>query len=171
VHATHPPLTDAAAHAVRLPFQFGMLVQPEWIDANGHMNVGYYAVAFDRAFDAFSDQLGLGPDGARQRGRAIFVVESHMCYLRELLLGNPLLITWQLLACDTKRIHYVMTMSHAEDGFVAATSEQLGVYVDLGSRHAIDMSDAQLGTLRAVAKEHASVRVPEQVGRMIAMRR
>ena len=27
----------------------GAVVRPEWIDYNGHMNVGYYHVAFDVA--------------------------------------------------------------------------------------------------------------------------
>ena len=29
------------------------VVRPEWIDNNGHMNVGYYLVVFDYATDAF----------------------------------------------------------------------------------------------------------------------
>ena len=35
-------------------------VSPDWIDYNGHMNVGYYGVAFDKATDALLDLLGLG---------------------------------------------------------------------------------------------------------------
>ena len=27
------------------------IVHPEWIDENGHFNMGYYMVAFDRATD------------------------------------------------------------------------------------------------------------------------
>ena len=30
-----------------------MVVKPEHIDANGHMNVGYYNVIFDQALDKF----------------------------------------------------------------------------------------------------------------------
>ena len=29
------------------------VVRPEWIDANGHLNMGYYVVAFDLATDAW----------------------------------------------------------------------------------------------------------------------
>jgi len=32
----------------------------EWTDQNGHMNVAYYVLAFDRATDALYDQLGIG---------------------------------------------------------------------------------------------------------------
>ena len=33
-----------------------LCVESEWIDYNGHMNVGYYGVAFDRAADLFTDR-------------------------------------------------------------------------------------------------------------------
>lgn len=36
-------------------------VVAEWIDYNGHMNIGYYGIAFDRASDVLlSDHLWIG---------------------------------------------------------------------------------------------------------------
>jgi len=35
-------------------------VLPEWIDANGHMNLAYYVVLFDQATDLLYDALGVG---------------------------------------------------------------------------------------------------------------
>ena len=35
------------------------LIVPEWIDYNGHMNVAYYVLVFDRATDDFFDFMGL----------------------------------------------------------------------------------------------------------------
>ena len=35
-------------------------VLPEWIDCNGHMNVGFYVVAFDKATDTLCNQFGVG---------------------------------------------------------------------------------------------------------------
>ena len=32
---------------------FRDVVRPEWIDHNGHMNMGYYLVVFDLANDEF----------------------------------------------------------------------------------------------------------------------
>ena len=34
------------------------VVEPGWIDRNGHMNVGYYHVAFDNAAEPFFEWLG-----------------------------------------------------------------------------------------------------------------
>ena len=41
------------------PFdRFEGMVRPEWIDANGHMNLAYYVVLFDSATDAIFEPLG-----------------------------------------------------------------------------------------------------------------
>jgi hypothetical protein len=39
-------------------------VRSEWIDFNGHMNVAYYVLAFDRATDRLLKHLGLGEEYA-----------------------------------------------------------------------------------------------------------
>src|SRR5690606_23591420 len=39
-----------------------MTVEPQWIDYNGHLNMAYYNVLFDRAVDQFFEALGIGPD-------------------------------------------------------------------------------------------------------------
>ena len=38
-----------------------LTVLPEWIDYNGHMNVSYYVLAFDRGVDAFMELIGISP--------------------------------------------------------------------------------------------------------------
>ena len=39
-----------------------MRLEPQWIDYNGHLNVAYYNVLFDRAVDELYELIGLGPD-------------------------------------------------------------------------------------------------------------
>jgi hypothetical protein len=38
-----------------------MKIEPQWIDYNGHLNVAYYNVLFDRAVDEVYELIGLGP--------------------------------------------------------------------------------------------------------------
>ena len=47
----------------KTPFRTkNQIVLAEWIDYNGHMNVAYYTLAFDKALDFFfEDVLGIGP--------------------------------------------------------------------------------------------------------------
>ena len=61
----------------------------EWIDWNGHMNVGYYIVAFDKATDTFCNQFGIGWEYTQRKIGMTFVLEAHATYDREVTEGDP----------------------------------------------------------------------------------
>src|SRR5580765_6465651 len=83
-----------------------MRVEPQWIDHNGHLNMAYYNVLFDRAVDEAYELMGLGPDYALRRRGATFTAEVHVRYLRELHVNQPVRVTFQLLDFDRKRMHF-----------------------------------------------------------------
>src|SRR5208282_2490885 len=91
---------------------FRATVLPEWIDYNGHLNVAYYLLAFDRASDHLLDQLGLGEAYRRATGHSIYVLEAHLTYEHELKLGDALAVTSQLIDADRKRLHVFHRMYH-----------------------------------------------------------
>lgn len=142
-------------------------VRADWIDYNGHMNVAYYVLAFDHATDAFLDAVGLDAAHREATGGSTFAVDSHVTYEREVAEGDPLRITTQLLAFDAKRLHFFHRMYHADDGYLAATSEWLNLYVDLNTRRVSAMPEAIQATLRAMRNAHATLGWPEQAGRAI----
>lgn len=146
------------------------VVPPEWIDYNGHMNVAYYVLAFDHATDAFMEFLGMGPAYRKSDNCSAFVVETHVNYQRELVVGNPLCITTQLLGFDTKRIHYFHRLYHAEKRFVSATSELMVIHVDLAERHSAPMPVAVLDRLGELMAAHIQLARPPQSGRVIGVR-
>jgi len=63
-------------------------VLPEWIDANGHMNLAYYVVLFDYATDALFEAIGIGREYKAATNHGTFVAETHNLYERELLVGE-----------------------------------------------------------------------------------
>ncbi|HUN51152.1 MAG TPA: thioesterase family protein [Candidatus Sulfotelmatobacter sp.] len=146
-------------------------VLPEWIDYNGHMNVAFYVLAFDKALDSFCERYDLSLDYMKRSNCSTFVLEAHVTYQQEVLLGDPLHFTLQLLDVDPKRLHYFMRMYHADKGFLAATSEQLMVHVDMSDRRVAPMPTATLARLEALTTEHAGLPRPEEAGRIIGIRR
>ena len=80
------------------------IVQPEWIDFNGHLNMAYYSVLMDNAVDDAYHQIGFGPE-YQKTGHTTYVAEFHICYLRELHEGASTYCTFQLLDFDEKRFH------------------------------------------------------------------
>jgi acyl-CoA thioester hydrolase len=145
------------------------VVRPEWIDDNGHFNMGYYVVAFDLATDAWLDHIGLSASERAQSGATTFTLESHVNYLRELREAAPLRFTTRLLAFDQKRIHYFHEMFHATEGFLAATNELMSLHVKLATRHAAPMAPEVLARLADVLSRHETLPVPPQVGRRIGL--
>src|ERR1700721_1773964 len=119
-----------------------MQVEPAWIDYNGHLNMAYYNVLFDRAVDEAYELIGCGADYVTTRGCSTFTAEVHVRYLRELHAGDPVRVTFQLLGYDAKRVHYFEQLFHAEEGWVSATSENMSLHVDMDARRTAPFPDA-----------------------------
>ena len=98
-------------------------VEDQWTDYNGHFNMAYYNVLFDRAGDEAFAAVGLGPDYVKERNASFFTLESHNTYVRELHAGDSVRIETQFLDCDAKRVHYVQQMFHATEGWLSCVTE------------------------------------------------
>jgi acyl-CoA thioester hydrolase len=146
-------------------------VLKEWIDWNGHMNVGYYIVAFDKATDTFCNQFGVGWEYTQRKIGMTFVLEAHATYDREVKEGDPLRITTQILDLDAKRCHFIHAMYHADEGFLAATNELMLMNIDYESRRTAPWPAETLRRLELMAEAHARLPRPKQAGRVIGIRR
>ncbi len=147
----------------------GMQVLPEHIDANGHMNVGYYNVIFDQALDKLFVPFQLDWSYVQRTNLSTFVLETHVCYLQEVVQGDALRFTFQLLGQDAKRLHYFMGMYHAEQGYLAATSEQVLVHVDLNTRRSCPFLPEHQDLFARMMAGHGKLPRPEQAGRSLGL--
>ena len=148
----------------------GARVLPEWIDYNGHMNMAYYQLAFDRAVDVLFDGFGMDAAYRAATGYSTFALEAHVCYLREVKEDDPLRFTMQLLDFDAKRIHLFSTLQHATGHFTAATYETLSLHVSLERRKAAPFPEPVQQHLGKVLDAQRALPRPEQAGRVIGIR-
>jgi acyl-CoA thioester hydrolase len=154
----------------RAPFdRFHDVVRPEWIDQNGHMNMGYYLVVFDLATDAWLEHVGLDLTHRDSREVTTFCLEAHVNYLREVREGDPLRFETVLLGSDPKRIHYFHSMYQARDGYLAATNELMTLHVSRVTRRAAPMAPEIIDRLARLAVTHAAGRRPSLAGRRIGL--
>jgi acyl-CoA thioester hydrolase len=144
-------------------------VLPRWIDANGHMNLAYYTVLFDYATDALFDAIGIGRDYKDSTNHGTFAVETHNLYERELLVGDRVRITTQILGADDKRLCLAHEMFTVATGQRAATQELMYLHVDLAARGVVPFLDAARERVAAAAAAHAQLPRPDWVGRRIQM--
>lgn len=144
-------------------------VEDQWIDYNGHFNMAYYSVIFDRAGDEAFDLLGLGPDYVERTKYSFFTLEVHLSYLRELHAGDMVKVSLQLLDYDSKRIHYVQEMFHADDGRLSCVSEHIVMHVDIAAKKSSPFPPEVLERIAAMYDAHKSLPVPPQVGHKIGI--
>jgi len=149
----------------------GAAVRPEWIDYNGHMNVGYYLVAFDQATEALCAHLGVGEAYRRKADASMFVLEAHVTYDQEVREGAPLMFRTRIVDHDAKRIHLFHRMFHAEEGYLAATNELMCMHVDLAARRSAPFPPDVVERVREAAIVHAGDIPSTDINRRIAIRR
>jgi acyl-CoA thioester hydrolase len=147
-------------------------VPAEWIDYNGHMNVAYYTMAFDQAYDeVLNERIGVGEDLVRTHKMGPMVVQGQTHYLGELVEGEAFCCDFLLLDADPKRMHVFMTMVDAETGEVAATYETLVLNVDLETRRTAPYPDWAQARLERMRTLHAALPRPELAGNPLGIRR
>ena len=139
-----------------------------WLDANGHLNMAYYHVMFDRTVDIAFDALGLGETYREAERASVFNVETHVLYRREVQAHDEVRASFQLLGSDEKRLHAYQTMLRAGDGELVATSESLFVHVSLEERSALAFPDRVRERAEAMVAAHAAAELPRYAGRRIA---
>jgi len=144
-------------------------VLPEWIDANGHMNLAYYIVLFDYATDALFDAIGIGREYKDATNHGTFVAETHNLYERELLVGERVRVATQILGADSKRLHLAHEMFSLAEGRRAATQELMYLHIDLSARRVVAWLPEAQERVRAAAAAHSRLPKPDWAGRRMSM--
>ena len=153
------PWTPGAEIAAPLAL-YSAVVEPDWVDYNGHMTEWAFLTAFGWASDALFRYLGID-EGYRARGHSYYTVETHLNHRREASLGEPLKVTTQVLGSDAKRLHLFHTMYR--DAETLCTGEQMLIHVDTAAGRSAPILDGPAAAVAAVTAAHASMPGPPQV--------
>ncbi len=142
-------------------------VPQSWTDYNGHMNEAHYLEIGAQATDSFMEMVGAGP-AYIAGGLSYFTVENHLCYLGEVLAGEELTVTTQVLQGEGKKLHLFHRI--LKEGEVAATMETFLLHVDLTTRRSCPPAPDVAEALLAFAEAHAALPRPDQAGKAIGVR-
>jgi|GEM_PF-54770 len=138
-------------------------VEPEWVDYNAHMTEAAYLTAAGWASDALFRYIG-DDEAYRAAGHSFYTVETHIVYMREVAVHEPIVVETHMLGSDAKRMHFLHTMLHADDGGMLATVEQMLVHVDMNAGRSAPILPEVAAAVRAITAAHAHLPVPPQVG-------
>jgi carnitine 3-dehydrogenase len=143
-------------------------VEPDWVDYNGHMTEAAYLTAAGWASDALFRYIG-DDEAYRAAGHSFYTVETHIHYVREVDVHEPIEFTTQILGVDAKRVHLLHTMLHGIDGGLLCTAEQMLVHVDMNAGRSAAILPHVKAALDAIATSHSTLPVPPQVGSVMQL--
>jgi len=152
-----PEVPDLMAPMVTLDRQ----VPVDWVDGNGHMNESRYVQAMSEASDRFLAWIGCTPDYIATRG-SWFTVENHVRYLAEVMIGDRLTATTQVLEAKGKKLKLFYRIEC--NGTLAATVEQLLIHVSMATRRAEAPPEDMAALTQAIVEAHACHGVPDAAG-------
>lgn len=147
-----------------------LTVPQEWVDYNQHMSEWCFLLAFGENADAFFRFVGID-DAYRATGHSLYTVETHLHHRREASEGDRLSMTLRVLDYDTKRVHIWHEMYLDDTEVLLATAEQLLVHVDSRAAKSAPMPADLNDRLAAIQAAHATLPVPEVVGRPMRIKR
>ena len=146
-------------------------VIPEWCDYNGHMNVAYYTLAFENAAFEVQEIIDFGERYVTEERRSLFTTKGSYTYLQELSVDSPLYVDYLILDYAPKLFHVLMQMYHAQDGYLAAYTEQIMMHVDLDARGVIPFAQDKLEMIENYCQGHASAGRPRGLGEAVGIKK
>ncbi len=146
-------------------------VKTEWVDYNGHFNMGYYLVAFDHASEEVTDAGGFTAEGRTASGKTVFVVETHVIYRQEVKPGQAFRITTQVLGVDAKRLHVWHSLYAEGSETPAAFNEVMMICVTRENPAVTSWPEATYAAFKEIAAAHAVLPIPPEAGRKVSMER
>ena len=106
----------------------------DWTDYNGHMNLSYYILVFDKAAEKILSKFNMGEEAAIKTKRSTMVVETHTTYNNEVKEDDDVDVYLSYCDHDKKRLHFKMEMIEKSSKKLSATLEMLSLYIDLKKR-------------------------------------
>ena len=143
-------------------------VEPDWVDYNGHMTESAYLTAAGWASDALFRYIG-DDEAYRAAGHSFYTVETHIHFIREVAVHEPIDFTTQILGVDAKRVHLLHAMHHGDDDGLLCTVEQMLVHVDMDAGRSAPILPDVAAALAAIAEAHAALPIPPQVGSVMRL--
>ncbi len=141
-------------------------VQDSWLDLYGHMNEGYYVVAFSNATWAVQEHFGVsGTDYFQETGCALYTVETHVRYLDDVRAPATIEIESMVLGSDAKKLHLAHVMK--VDGAEKATFECLLLHFDTREGRTVPMPEAT----QAMLRDATVAELPDWSGRSVSIAR
>ncbi len=131
-------------------------VTKDWVDYNGHMNMAYYVLIFDQAWEVALEKFKMGESAAKSEQRSTMVVETNTKYINEVKENEEVDINLIYFDHDKKRLHLKMEMNEKKTNKLSASMEWISLYIDLGKRKVTEFELDKIELMDNFIKENNS---------------
>ena len=129
-------------------------VKKEWIDYNKHMNMAYYVLIIDKAWEVALEKFKMGANAAKNEKRSTMVIETNTKYLNEVKVGEEVDVNLTYFDHDKKRLHIKMEMVGKNTNKISATMEWISLYIDLNQRKVTEFENEKIKLMDDFIREN-----------------
>ena len=131
-------------------------VKKEWVDYNNHMNMAYYVLVFDQAWEVALEKFKMGGTAAKNLDRSTMVVETNTKYLNEVKEAERVNVNLTYFDHDKKRLHLKMEMISQKTNNLSASMEWISLYIDLSKRKVTEFEEEKIKLMRDFIEQNNS---------------
>ena len=131
-------------------------IKSEWTDYNKHLNMAYYVLVFDQAWEILLEKFGMGETSAKTTGMSTMVVETNTKYLNEVKEGETVNVNLTYFDHDMKRLHLKMEMISQKNNKLSASMEWISLYIDLSKRKVTEFEEEKVKLMKNFIDENES---------------
>ena len=132
------------------------IINKEWTDYNNHLNMAYYVLIFDKAWEVMLEKFQMGEKSAKTTKRSTMVVETHTTYNNEVKEGDEVEIVLTYFDHDKKRLHFKLEMIEKKTKKLSSTIEMLALYIDLNKRKVCEFENEKYKIMDQFIDENKS---------------
>jgi acyl-CoA thioester hydrolase len=140
-----------------LPITNEAAIDEAFLDSNRHMNVSWYWHLFNQSTEGMQKWLGFDWAKIDEHGGGLFILEGHIRYLAEVLVGQHVTVRTRLIARSAKRIQYLHFMFNDDNQTLAATYEEVQSHMDMKSRRMAPYPDSIAKSFDKALAEHEAL--------------
>jgi len=128
----------------------------EWTDYNGHMNLAFYILVFDKGAEKILSKFKMGEQSAKTTKKSTMAVESHTTYNNEIKENEEVDVHLSYFDHDKKRLHYKLEMYEKSKNILSSTTEVLSLYIDLNIRKVAEFENEKVMIMNQFIQENKS---------------
>ena len=128
----------------------------EWVDYNNHLNMAYYVLIFDKAWEVALEKFQMGERAAKTSERSTMVVETNTKYISEVKEGEEVDIMLTYFDHDKKRLHLKMEIIEKKTKKLSASMEWISLYIDLSVRKVAEFEPEKVKIMDKFIQENKS---------------